>query len=73
MGCDEWLGIAVSPDYWDLAGSSGRLEKMTMWKAEQMASVAGKIHTKHCPEHAHTETLEEVSWDGDLEPLAHIC
>lgn len=40
---DQWLGIAVSPGYWDLTGSSGRLEKMTMWKAEQMASMDGDL------------------------------
>lgn len=30
--------------YWDLAGSTGRPEKVTAWKAEQM--VAGEVSTR---------------------------
>lgn len=34
----------VSLGYWDLAGSTGRLEMVVVWKAEQM--VAGEICTQ---------------------------
>lgn len=50
---DQWLGIVVSPGFWDLAGSSVRLEKMTTWKAEQMASMDGDL-----------EPLANGCWDA---------